>query len=215
MKKRWNTSLCILLVLAGCRSYQPASVSDGAICNPNVGWNGYSIRVPDGVQRLRSSADENVPDREEEIRERYREANERYVADYHTSYYEQFLFQNSARSFYLSFISETYNFSRGWNSLTSVDKQYIIQKMINRKKVIINDTAAYSEQLEINGQRGWYISGSRRPYFQKNAEPTAYEGIFLIGNLKEAFWIEAFGEITARAEMKTRVFEMAESLEVQ
>lgn len=214
MLKMIKSLVCAGVLLTGCTTYEPATIKDGIITNPAVGWNGYAIKVPDGVKNLRPSADENVPDREAEIRERYRDANERYVADYYTSFYEQFLFENPAQTYFISFISETYELPNGWNSYTSVEKQYMIQKLINRKKVIINDTQAHSEQVEFNGQRGWYISGDSSPYFRKGAQPVAYEGIFLIGGLKEVFWIEAFGMPGTRGEMKTKVYEMAESLKV-
>lgn len=185
------------------------------ISNPSIGWNGYSVYIPDGMARLRPSADEQAPDRAAEIREWYREANTRYTADYYSTHYEQFLIENPEQTFFISFIAETYSLRTGWNMMTSFDKQYIIQKMINRKMVVINDTKAHHEQVEISGQRGWYISGGATPYFKKNAKTVAYEGIFLLGNLKEVYWFEAFGSEGGRAEMKKRVHEMAESLDVR
>ncbi len=42
--------------------------------------------------------------------------------------------------------------------------------------------------------------------------PLAYEGYLILGRLKEAFWIEGFGNIKKREEMFVKVTEMAESL---
>ena len=214
MKRRVLLLGLSVLAFSGCSTYQAATVQDGVVQNPSVGWNGYTVRVPEGVQRLAGSADENVPSREEEIRKRYQEANERYAADYYTSFYEQLLFEDPDQTWFLSFISETYELPVGWGLLSSVEKEYILNRLINRKKVVINDTDAHSEQIELQGLRGWYISGNAKPYFNKDAEMVSYEGIFLIGRLKEVFWVEAFGSEPSRTVMKAKVFEMAESLQV-
>lgn len=208
-------TLLLLILLAGCMAYEPANVTEGVISNPKVGWNGYSIRIPDGVALIQNVPDEPDSERSTKIKEWYADASSRYAAEYYTSFYEQFLLENPEQTFFLSFISETYELATGWAVMNSVDKQYIIQKMINRKMVVINDMKAHSEQIEMSGQRGWYVSGLAKPYFKKDAVPLAYEGIFLLGTLKEAFWIEAFGAPQIRDEMKKQVFEMAESLDVK
>lgn len=204
-----------LLLLSGCMAYEPATVMEGVISNPKVGWNGYSIRIPEGLALISSSPDEQAADRTSQIKAWYADASSRYAADYYTSFLEQFVMENPEQTFFLSFISETYELAAGWKVMTSVETQYVMQKMINRKMVVINDMNAHSEQVEINGQRGWYISGETKPYFKKKAVPQAYEGIFLQGGLKEAFWMEAFGAPQVRDEMKLRVFQMAESLNVK
>lgn len=204
-----------LLLLTGCMAYEPAVVMEGVISNPKVGWNGYSIRIPDGLILLSGSLDKQASEQASKVKTWYADASSRYAADYYTSFYEQFILQNPEQTFFLSFISETYELRVGWKAMTSVETQYIIQKMINRKMVVINDMKAHSEQVEINGQRGWYISGMTKPYFKKEDVPQAYEGIFLQGGLKEAFWVESFGPPRVRDEMKKRVFQMAESLDVK
>lgn len=204
-----------LLLLTGCVVYEPAGVMEGVISNPKVGWNGYSIRIPAGLVLISDAPDEPASDRTSQIKAWYADASSRYAADYYTSFKEQFILENPEQTFFLSFISETYELRVGWKALTSVEMQYIIQKMINRKMVVINDMKAHSEQVVINGQRGWYVSGITKPYFKKNVVPQAYEGVFLVGDLKEAFWMEAFGPLLVRNEMKKRVFQMAESLDVK
>lgn len=204
-----------LLLFTGCMAYEPAVVTEGVISNPKVGWNGYSIRIPDGLILLTDSPDEQASEKTSKIKAWYADASSRYAADYYTSFYEQFILENPKQTFFLSFISETYELAVGWKAMNSVETQYIIQKMINRKLVVINDMKAHSEQVEINGQRGWYVSGVTKPYFKKNVVPQAYEGIFLQGDLKEVFWMEAFGPLQVRDEMKQRVFQMAESLDVK
>lgn len=210
--KKWALPL---LLLTGCVSYEPASVMEGVISNPGIGWNGYSIRIPDGLALISNSPDEPALDRGSEIKDWYADASSRYTADYYASFHEQFILENPEQTFFVSFISETYELSSSWKTMTSVETQYIIQKMINRKMVIINDMKARSNQIEINGQRGWYISGMSKPYFKKNSVSLAYEGIFLQGDFREVFWVEAFGPPPVRDEMKMRVFQMAESLDVK
>lgn len=214
----WRIQKCTLLsllLLIGCVAYEPAVVQDGEISNPKVGWNGYSVLIPDGVALVLSSSDGQEDDRASLLKKWYADAASRYAGDYYATFYEQFVMENPEQTFFLSFISETYELAAGWQVMSSVETQYVIQKMINRKMVIINDMNAHSEQIEINGQRGWYVSGMAKAYFKKNAEPRAYEGIFLLGNLKEAFWMEAYGLPQVRDEMKKIVFGMAESLGVK
>jgi hypothetical protein len=215
MLKLLKVSSLLVLFLTGCVAYEPATAVDGVISNSKVGWNGYSVRIPEGLVPLKSSPDERVPDRASEIKDWYADAASRYTADYYTTFSEQFLMENPERTLFVSFITETYELPSGWGTLSSVELQYIIQKLINRKMVVINDTKARSEQIEMKGQRGWYVSGTSTPYFRKKEQSLAYEGIFLIGDLKEVFWFEAFGDELARGEMKKGVHEMANSLEVK
>ena len=46
----------ILALLMGCATYPPTTIHERTISNPTVGWNGYSIRMPDGVVLI----DQNV-----------------------------------------------------------------------------------------------------------------------------------------------------------
>lgn len=204
-----------VVLLAGCVAYEPASLVDGLISNPKVGWNGYSVRVPEGLNTIKTSTNDEMGDRESAIREWYDQQSNQYAADYYTSFTEQFIFEPPNESYFLSFITDTYELRVGWGTLTSVELQYIIQKLINRKMVIINDMEAQFEQIEINGQRGWYISGTSTPYFKKKDISLAYEGICLLGSLKELYWFEAFGAAEVREDMKKTVHEMAESLDVK
>jgi hypothetical protein len=204
-----------LLLLTGCTTYQPATVKDGVISDPSVGWNGYSIHIPPGVEPLKAENGESAQERQQTIRKWYEDQTSPLTLDFGTQSYDQLLFENPAQSYLLSFICESYGLRTSWSTMTSVQKQFIIQKLINRKLVVINDTKAHSEQIEINGQRGWYISGNSKPYFKKNPTILAYEGIFLLGNLKEVFWIESFGQEEERAAMKQCVHEMANSLDLK
>ncbi|MDF7807955.1 hypothetical protein P4E94_10940 [Pontiellaceae bacterium B12219] len=204
-----------LLLLTGCSTYQPATVKDGVISNPSVGWNGYTIDIPKGVGPLKAENGVSAQERQHKIRTWYDDQRSNDMLDFGTLTYNQLLYENPAQTYVLSFICESYDLRAGWGVMTSVEKQFIIQKLINRKLVIINDTKAHSEQIEINGQRGWYISGNSKPYFTKNPTTLAYEGIFLLGDLKEAFWIECFGQEGERASMKQCVYEMADSLDVK
>ena len=203
----------VLLVLAGCATYQPATVKEGFISNEMVGWNGYSIHMPEDVVLIYPTSDEPGSERAEEFQKWYEKQTNRYGWDWYSTFTECFVMEDTERDYIISFISDTFELpNSSWSVMTSVETQYAIQKMINRKKVIINDEQAYSEQVEINGQRGWYISGLSRPYFKKKVPPLAYEGYFILGNLREAFWIEGFGATETREELKSNVREMAESL---
>jgi hypothetical protein len=190
-------------------------VKEGVISNPKVGWAGYSIKLPDGIRLLDSASDEDESARAEEFRRWYDRQSARYGWDWYTRFSDRFLMEDVEDRYIISFISDTFELpSSSWSSMSSVETRYIIQKMINRKMVVINDMQALHEQVELNGQRGWYISGLSRPYFKKKINPQAYEGYFILGRLREAFWIEGFGDVDARDELKDRVRTMAESLKV-
>ena len=146
---------------------------------------GTVVQVPEGLGTIKTSADDDMGERESAIREWYDQQSNQYAAEYYTSFSEQFIFEPPTESYFLSFITDTYELRAGWGTLTSVELQYIIQKLINRKMVIINDMEAHFEQIEINGQRGWYVSGTSTPYFKKKPLTLAYEGICLLGRLKE------------------------------
>jgi len=215
MRNVW-WGLVLVGLLGGCSTYQPAIVEEGMISNPKVGWNGYSIRIPDGVVLIDPASDAGGSERAAAFRDWYEKQTNRYGWDWYTSFTEQFLMEDVERNYVISFIADTFELpSSSWNMLTSVQKQYALQKMINRKKVVINDDHAHDEQVEINGHRGWYISGLSRPYFRKKVEPQAYEGYFILGNLREAFWIEGFGETSSRDELKQRVRAMVDSLDIK
>jgi hypothetical protein len=196
------------LLLGGCSTYEPASLKDGVISNPSVGWKGYSVRVPDGLIPVDETGNGA------EFRKWYEDQASDYAADYYASFSEQLLFEPPDQTWILSFLNNTYAIRTGWGAMSSFETQYILQKMINRKMVIINDMKAHGEQIDVQGQRGWYVSGTCKPYFKKNPRTLAYEGIFLLGSLKEVYWFEAFGSEESRPAMKMKVHEMAESLTV-
>ncbi len=213
--KHWAIGFA-LCALAGCASYyEPAVVEDGLISNPKVGWGGYSIRIPDGLALIYPLPDDEVSERALAFREWYDKQANRYSGDYYNAFTERFLLENPERTFIISFLSETYELPVGWTMMNSVDATYFIQKLINRKKVVINDDHASSEQVEINGRPGWRVSGVSRPYFKKDGQVSDYEGYFIIGGLKEAFWIEGYGAPGTRAELRAAVRAMVESLDVK
>ncbi|MDH3982291.1 MAG: hypothetical protein OES84_05245 [Kiritimatiellaceae bacterium] len=201
-------------MLAGCASFHEASVEDGVIHNPETGWAGYSVEVPDGLVVVYPASDDAGSARALEFLEWYRKQTNHYGWEWYTTFTEQFLMEDRDKKFILSFVCDTFDLpAPSWSSMPSVQRQYALHKMINRKKVVINDMKAHGELIEINGKRGWYISGLSRPYFKREVSPLAYEGFFIAGGLREAYWVEAFGDPALRGKMKVAARAMVESLE--
>ena len=183
------------------------------ISNPGIGWEGYTVKVPAGMDMTYPTVSGKKRSAEfYEFQEWYRMQQDPYGEDWYSTFSERFIFQSKEHQFVVGFSCSTYSVHAGWSALPNVKRNYLLRKMISWKKVLINDTEAESRQVEIGGHHGWYVSGNARPDFQKNADPVAYEGCFLFGGLKEVYWIEAFGNPEAREEMKSSVESMVESL---
>lgn len=93
-------------------------------------------------------------------------------------------------------------------------KDHFLRQFINSKLVRMNDTDAFQERITINGLRAFHIHGDWRPYFNKDAEPIMYEGYLVLGELKEACWIEGFATKKGLATMRKAVRKMVESLKI-
>ena len=204
--------LVIFGLVAGCATYEPATIEDGVISNPAIGWDGFSIVIPDGVTLI-DPAPESAG-RAAELHAWYDKQSDRDDWQWYANYSEQFLLEDAGGEYIISFISETFNIPTTWSMMTSVDMQYFLHRLMNRKMVVNNDMKALHETVEINGRRGWYVSGLCQPYFNRKITPQAYEGYFIFGRYKEVFWVEGFGDEAARAGLKRKVREMVESLEV-
>ncbi len=207
----WGACLLLPAFVGGCSSYRPAVVSNRAISNPTVGWNGYSVQAPDGMTIFNPETVDLDSAHVSDFQRWYAEEDRRASAGWYIVYTERFLFE-SGDDYAIGFMSDTYGLTGGWASITSVQMQYFLQKLANHKKVAINDTQSFSEILDLNGQRALHVSGECRPYFRKNAVPLAYEGYFVVGKLREVFWIEGFGKMEFRDEMKAKVRQTVESL---
>jgi hypothetical protein len=209
----WGACLLLSAFIGGCSSYQPAVVSDRGISNPTVGWNGYSVQVPDGMTLFNPESADLDSAKVTDFQRWYAEEDYRASTEWYISYTERFLFE-SGDDFAIGFMTDTYGLTSGWASITSVQMQYFLQKLANYKKVVINDTKAFSEIIGLNGQRAMHVSGECRPYFRKSASPLAYEGYFVVGKLREAFWVEGFGKMEFRDELMAKVRQTVESLRV-
>lgn len=229
VSKLWNYCSILILgkvaaglvvcVLAGCAMpngyYQPASVVDGVIDNPRVGWSGYSVKVPDGLDIFDpAKADPDSPELTQ-LQKWCLWDGDRYSRSMAIVYTESFLLEDPEGRGFIIFASDTLELSAPWSAWMSPEKEYFLRKRINEKLVLINDTKADNEVLTINGHRGWHISGIARPYFKKKQPGQAYEGYFILGNLKEVFWVEGWAPLAHREFLREKTREMAESLEIK
>ncbi|VGO14467.1 hypothetical protein PDESU_03029 [Pontiella desulfatans] len=202
-----------LVLLAGCTAYQPAIVDGRNIGNPNVGWNGYSLLVPEGLAIFNPAMANLESAQVSDFQRWYAEEDRRAASVWYAAFTERFLFEHGT-DYFISFIADTYELGGGWASITPMEMQYALQQVARRKMVEINDDAAFNEITEINGHRAVHVSGTSRPYFKKNPLPLAYEGYFILGSLREAFWIEGFGNETFRADLKLKVREVVDGLTI-
>lgn len=207
-------ALVMIGVLSGCSTYEPATVENDVISNPKIGWEGYSIRMPTGVTLINPADNSVSAGRVRDFYRWYDKQSDRTGWEWYANYSEQFLMGDPDGKYMVSFISETFNIPTMWSMMSSVETRYFLQHLMNRKMIVNNDTKAFHEPMVFKDRQGWYISGLCRPYFKKKAVPQAYEGCFILGRYKEVFWIEGFGEEDAREEIKRKVREMAESLQV-
>jgi hypothetical protein len=203
----------LLAVLAGCAAYPPAMVENGVIRNPHVGWNGYALNVPEGLSVFNPANADPESAGLTDFQRWYMKEDRRSAGMWYVAYTERFLLEH-ADGYFISFICDSYELPRGWMQLSSVEVQFTLQQVARRKMVEINDDEAHSEVIEINGQRAVYVSGNSMPYFKKNPVPLAYEGYFVLGRLREGFWVEGFSDPSLRQELKRTVREVVENLEV-
>jgi len=206
-------------VLVGCAMpngyYQPATVAGGVISNSKVGWNGYSVKVSEGFSIFNPAMADPESEDLTDLQRSYMAEENRYSRALGISYTEWFLLEHRLLDCSISFSCSTYEIGMPWASMTSLDKDYFLRKLINHKMVLINDTQAHNELVSINGHPGWYISGTAKPYFGRQGDPLAYEAFFILGGLKEAYWFEGFGAIDSRSLLKRLTRDMAERLDIK
>lgn len=208
----------LILALAGCAMpngyYQPATVSGDIISNPKVGWRGYSVKVPEGLEVFNpAEVDPNSTDLTT-LQKWCITDDERYSRAMAVTYSERFLLEDLEGRGYILFASDTLGLAP-WSTWLSPDKEYFLQKSVNDKRVRINDDKAHNELVTLNGQRGWYISGTARTYSKNKYQPQAYEGYFILGNLKEVFWVEGWAPLNQREFLKKKTRKMVESLKIK
>ncbi len=195
--------------------YQPATVVDGVISNPRVGWRGYSVKVPDGFEVFDPATANSDSPELTQLQKWCLWDGDLYSRSMAIVYTESFLLEDPKGRGFIFFASDTLELSAPWSTWLSPEKEYFLRKAINDKLVLINDTKAYAEVLTLNGQRAWHIRGTAKPYFKKKPLGQAYEGYFILGNMKEAFWIEGWAPFSEREYLSEKIREMAESLEVK
>lgn len=203
-------------LLVGCAIpngyYEPATVKNGVISNPKVGWNGYTVTVPEGVSVFDPSTANPSDPELSEFQRGYLREQDLHSRGLHVAYTEWFLLEHRLLDYCISFTCSTYELPSPWSMMVSSDRQYFLQKLINDKLVRINDTDAHHETIQLNGHHGWYISGTTAPFYGKERGPNAYEAYFIIGGLKEAYWFEGFAPLHNRRMLRRHIKAMAESL---
>ena len=116
-------------LIAGCSTYEPAQVENGVISNPEIGWNGFSISIPEGVALIDPT--QNPTGRAAELQTWYDKQSDRNDWKWYSNYSEQFLMEDADGEYIIRFISETFNIPTTWSMMTSVDLQYFLQHLTN------------------------------------------------------------------------------------
>jgi hypothetical protein len=206
-------------LIAGCAMpngyYQPATISAGVISNPTVGWTGYAVKVSEGFTIFNPAMVEAASADLTDFQRFYMQDEDRFSRALGVAYSEWFLLEHRLLDCFISFACCTYELPSAWSTLTSVDTEYLLRKLINQKRVDLDDADAQNELVSINGHRGWHISATTRSPFGGVDEPLAYEGYFIIGDLKEAYWFEGFGALYNRSLLERLTRGMAENLEIK
>jgi hypothetical protein len=209
-------SVSAAVLLSGCvTGYEAGTVGSAAIRNPSIGWNGYSVKVPANYTVFDpSQMDGSDLSNKASHRRAILEDEKQYAADLAVAYHERFLLEGEDDESYIIFISDTYEFSKPLSMFTSIEKDYLLRQFVNEKLVKMNDTDAFQELITVNGHRAFHIRGDWKPYFVKDAEPIAYEGYLVLGDLKEVYWFEGFAMEETRKSMQKAVRTMVDSLEI-
>ena len=205
-----------LALLAGCATgYKAATVDAGSIRNPSMGWNGYSVAVPDGYQVFDpAKADFSGSSNKDAFHKIFLEDEKRYASSLAVVNHERFLMESTNDESFIIFTADIWEFPRPISMLTTVRRDYLLQKLLNDTLVEINDTGAFQEIITLNGHRAFHIQGNYKPYFVKDPIPTIYEEYFILGDLKEVYRIIGLCLEAEKAGMESTTREMAESLEI-
>ena len=208
-------TILVMLFLSGCISgYEPGTVGLAAISNPSIGWSGYKVKIPEDYTVFDPERLDTLGSSNKDAHRRWVFEDERqYTADLAVAYHERFLLEREGDDgSYIIFICDTYELPKALSMFTSLEKDYLLRKFVNAKLVKMNDTDAFQELIIINGRQAFHIRGDWKPYFVKDAEPIAYEGYLVLGDLKEVYWFEGFAAEETRNAMQRAVGVMVESL---
>ena len=204
------------LLFAGCSmGYQAATVDANSIQNPDLGWNGYSIDIPDHYQpfdpaqtHLSGSSNKDA------FHKLFLEDEGRYATSLAVVNHERFLLESGNDNSFIIFTADTWEFPRPLSMFSSVERDYFLQKLLNDTLVEINDTSAFQEIITLNGHRTFHIQGNYKPYFVKDPTPTFYEEYFILGDLKEVYRIIGICLEAEKEQIKSTTKKMAESLKI-
>ncbi len=201
-----------LIGLAGCQVYHHAEISGNVIHDPQLGWNGYTVNIPDGYYIIpKKVAAASAGPLEHPVNWLVKE-RDIYTLSLALNFDERFLFKSDDEQSYILFASERLDFIKSLNQFSTVIKKRVMYNIRDYQKVRLNDSDALFEQMTINGMMACRVSGRLRPYFKKNYPTIFYEGYFFLGHLNETFWVEGISSAKGRTELQRGVKEMAESL---
>jgi len=205
-----------LTLFTGCATgYKAATVDAGSIRNPSMGWNGYSVAIPDRYRVFDPvKTDFSGSSNKDAFRKVFLEDENRYASSLAVVNHERFLMESGDDESFIIFTADTWELPRPISMLTSVERDYLLQKLLNDTLVEINNTGAFQEIITLNGHRAFHIQGNYKPYFVKEPIPAIYEEYFILGDLKEVYRIIGLCLETEKESMKTTIREMADSLEI-
>jgi len=210
-------AFALLFSGSGCALFDhrsPATIENGTVANPRVGWHGYRLVLPPGFEALDAYALRTpVANGPDDFLPAYLEMARRYDRPARSAYADWLILRRPGDDAFVVFSVDSARISSTWPMMNSVDRRRLLQKSANRKTVEIDDDRARMRFVDLDGLRGWRLSGDCRSFYGADpAVPTAYEGVFLLGRMRETYRFEAFGPASRRAELGALVDTLARSL---
>jgi len=174
----------LLLVLAGCTTLDRsvASVSNGKIHNPSLGFFGFSYQIPEGFELYDPAAEEQAERTAlQQMAVRIYNINESYHPDGNETFYESFLMFSETAAFLLVTVEHDRSMDAGvsWEEpglqrplLPFYNSTGSRRTVLGRDRLHTEYTAGHAYE-----KRGWYYPNPRRGGMEFSYEACRVSGV--------------------------------------
>lgn len=176
----------LLLLLAGCAAVRQsgATVNDGLISNPTLGFFGFSFEMPDGFELYDPDA-EAAEERSElqQLAIRIQDLNDSFHPAANENFYESFLMLSENTAFLLvTVVNDRFTSSNlDWmDSDISMQRQlFPMYNSVSPERMTLGENRLTA--LKFSGQayerKGWYYSGPKRGRTEFSYEACRVQGV--------------------------------------